>query len=136
VDYVPESKEDVSSDLRLKEVIEEILRRASNYRVSMTTEQSLAFAVEIISRSISIKHDSWEYEREVRCVYSQTDQSAQPSNRVLPTSLSANGSEVGPFEVKSRRSAGVEINYHEFEYGKSNGTEFDPSGAIARVVVG
>ena len=136
VDYFPEAEADLSADLKLKDVIEEILARASSYRVAMTVEQSMAFAVEIISRSTSIKHDSWEYEKEIRCVYSQTDQSAQPVNRILPTSLSANGSEVGPFEVKYRQSGNAKIGYLEFEYGKSNGSNFDPSGAISRVVVG
>ena len=134
VDYFPDTG--ASEDLKLSEIIGEILKRAANYRVAMTVEQGMAFAVEIISRSTSIKHDSWEHEREVRCVYSQTDQSMLPGNMFLPTSLTANGSDVGPFEVKYRQSAERRISYLEFYFGKSAGSKFDPSGAIARVVVG
>ena len=136
VDYFPEADSDMAKDLKLKKVISEILDRAKNYRVEMSIEQRLAFATQIIARCTSIKHASWEYEQEVRCLYSQSNSPGLLNGRIVPTVFHADGSGLGPFEIKSRESRSSRVNYLDFNYGKMRNKEFDAAGAIAKIFVG
>lgn len=136
VEYFGETDTDSERDDYLREVVREILERAISYRAELTVEQKIAFSSEIISRCTSIKHASWEYEREIRCVYSQSNTPSTINGRIVPTSLMLDGSEVGPFEEKFRETSFGRVPYHDFCFGKAHGKEFDASGSIARVVVG
>lgn len=136
VDYFPEAESDAARDRYLDDIIRQIFHRVANYRVELPLEQRIGFATEIISRCTSIKHASWEYEREVRCVYSQSNSPNFINGRIVPTILMADGSEQGPFDVKYRETASGRVGFHEFSFGKSQADGFDASGAIAIVFVG
>ncbi len=137
VDYV--NKETPIEDLR--EVLSEVLRPFSRYSVAPTLEQRLALASTVAAKCTSMKHSSWEHEREVRAVYSQTAQKEEGGWLGNVTSLHLDGTphkwtEPHKRAGTDREGKTVDVSYIPFPFGKGSGEQKDYSKAIERVVIG
>jgi hypothetical protein len=89
-------------------------------------------ATSVLAALTALKHHTWEYEKEVRIIFTQTPN----ADRSIPLSWHADGTEIFWEKPLSRIRGNECVEYRSFRFGRHKDGVFDFSRAIARVVVG
>lgn len=95
-------------------------------------------SVDTWSAIMTLKHQSWAHEREVRLVYMQPR--AKPAETEAPlfkiASFLPNDEPVMWREPLVRSIGDTKIGYLDFPFGRFRSGKFEPSGAIEKVILG
>jgi Protein of unknown function (DUF2971) len=86
----------------------------------------------VLAASTALKHHTWEYEKEVRIVFTQS----HDADRSFPLSWHADKTEILWERPLSRTRGNQCVEYKSFPFGRRKDGVYDFSRAIARVVVG
>jgi hypothetical protein len=89
-------------------------------------------ATSVLSALTALKHHTWEYEKEVRIICTQSPN----ADRSIPLSWHADGTEIFWKKPLSRTRGNECVEYKSFQFGRRKDGVFDFSRAIARVIVG
>lgn len=90
-------------------------------------------ASSILAAVTALKHQTWEYEKEIRFVFAQVI--ANPGND-LPISYFSDGALVY-WEAPLKRQRGADlIDYKTFQFGRRKKGTYEVSRAIAQIVIG
>lgn len=113
-----------------------VLQIAANMGKTRTVPRVLAMA-EAFALISSIKHRSWEYEREARIIVNQRNSKPDAAEIITQmVSLHPDGREVHWREPMTRRSRDRDVGYLPFEYGRYSGGKADPRRSIESVHLG
>jgi hypothetical protein len=86
----------------------------------------------ILAALTALKHHTWEYEKEIRIVFTQSSD----SDRSIPLSLREDKTKIFWEKPLSRARGNQCVEYKSFQFGRQKDGVYDFSKAIARVVVG
>jgi hypothetical protein len=128
--------EGTDGDEDLYGIVLEMLSKLSNYKINLPIEKEIDFSSEFLAKCTNTKHVTWEYENEIRCVYSQGRDWSDIAARHVPSSLMSDGSEYRPSSPLARKVNGKDVRYIAMPYGKYNSRQHDPSGSIELVIIG
>jgi len=120
----------------LKETLSEVIEPFGRLGKNVSLENELSLPSVIASKCTSIKHSTWDHEKEVRLVYSQHPERNATDFLGGATSEFSDGEMVLWREPSVRTSTAGEVKYIPFEFGKRINGEYDPTSAIAYVFVG
>ncbi|MDP3077102.1 DUF2971 domain-containing protein [Bradyrhizobium sp.] len=95
------------------------------YRVTAITS--------ILAAITALKHQTWEYEKEVRFVFAQVRAN---SGNVIPVSGFSDGTPIYWEAPLTRRRGATVVNYKAFRFGRRKQKGYEFSRAIAQVVIG
>lgn len=85
----------------------------------------------------ALKHNTWDYEREIRMIYNQRHMRPDPKEPLTwYTGEHPDGEQVKWREPFVRAVNGREVRYVEFPFGRYSAGDIDPRRAIAKVIMG
>lgn len=132
VEYL--GRDEIEEQMKVK--LFKILDSISPYIKSELNIDNLETVSQIVALCTSVKHASWSHEDEIRCNFSQPMEKEATSFMDFTVSLYADGKAVKWRDPSIRKAKNSQIRYLDFKFGKRIKQSFDPSNAIAQIVLG
>jgi Protein of unknown function (DUF2971) len=89
-----------------------------------------------ICAATALKHKTWSYENEVRLIYVQRSERPQDGSARIPISRSPADEPVGWRQPSERLVGGQTVKYFDFQFGRIEKGNHDPTRSIECVVIG
>lgn len=132
VDYI--NKDSTLDDLKDSFRLE--LSKFAKMNRNILAYEGIKLSSRILSICTSIKHSTWDHEKEIRAVYSQSRERESVQFMEYTTSMHSDGSEMKWTEPLTRSSQDGVVKYLPFDFGKLIQGHYDPAKAIEKVVIG
>lgn len=129
--YLKNNKEE--SDLQ--NLLSSYMSKHSALKRNLDLISSIEISTAILSSILGGKHSSWDYENEVRCVYTQVPQK-EWLDGWIPVSQTPDGKDIGFRKPDIRESSGGPVRFLKMAFGKFSRGEYNPKGAIQYIVLG
>lgn len=97
-------------------------------------EQQVNIVSNLLSSTHSIKHKSWESEREIRLTFASSVRTKE--NISVPLSAFPDDSEVSYRTPLKRNVSNVMIDYYSIPFGRYQKGKYDITGAVDEVIIG
>ena len=119
-----------------KEVASKIAAQVELYRAGQDLTSWIGAATDAIAAVLSLKHQIWSYEKEIRIVYVQRKERPNGSFANIPVSKGPGGVPL-LWQAPLERLVGTrQVQYVAFPFGRFRDGRVDPSRAIKTVIVG
>ncbi|MBB3138772.1 hypothetical protein FHS26_006551 [Rhizobium pisi] len=90
----------------------------------------------LLSLITATKEDTWQHEDEVRLIFSSMSRPSVDGKVNIPVGILRDGTEIPARDPLLRTRGDVEVPYFDMQFGRYRSGRWDPSGAIAEVIVG
>jgi len=132
VKYLPEASAE-----NLIELVREFVPPLVHSHAGGSPEDWISATVEIMSAIVSCKHNTWDYEKEIRGTHAAVgvDGSVDMAGNPIPAYEYPDGEKLFS-DLKTRKSENGEVRYLSLPFGKYKDGKHHPRKAIARAIIG